>query len=671
MDFVKIEEKGKRIFAKFPKTRRFLKGLYQRTMFLFQNHNFKYVGDLKSIFPEDGFEYFYGYYDKSPWDKNNRFVLCLRVKNAYKTPDSTEKASIIVIDTLNNNSVNIIGETHCWNSQQGCMAQWLGPDYEKRIIYNDFRNNKFVSIIYNFEKKKEEKVLDLPVYDVSSDGKFALTLDFTRLHRLRKGYGYANIKETTRKEKCPDSTAIWKIDLINGTTSEIAKYTDFYNFETRPEMKNAEHKVNHIMISPNGKRFMVLHRWFKKGEKYTRLVTMNIDGTDMYNLSDDNFVSHCCWKNDKEILSFLRKKETGNHYYLLRDKSNNYKLLWPELNTDGHCTYSPDKDYVVTDTYPNRKRIANVFICDEEKNTFNKIISVISPFKYDNDNRCDLHPRWSRNGNKICIDSVHDGKKGIYLIDNPFFKNKNTNKKDFIIPKIIHSVWMGNGKKSDIVKKCEKSWETFANDYTIIEWNEQNFDLSQVPQYVKDAYKEKKWAFVSDYIRLKVLYDHGGIYLDTDMEFFKRIDNCLKYDGFFCTESNHTVSTAIIAAKPHAKWIKELLNEYNDLNFYNLDGTFNTIPNTKRVQLYLEKKYNYKRSSDIQKFDDGLIVFPSDYFSPLNCYDGRLKITSNTYGMHHYDNTWKSKKEKIKKKVLQFLTRIFGEEIRYKISKKV
>ncbi len=415
MNFVSIESKGKQLFAKFPKTRRFLKGIYQRVSYILSNNRIKSEGNILRVSPNNEYEYFYGYYDKSPWDITDKYILALQVKNAHKTPDSTEKAQIVVFDTTNNNKMEIIGTTHCWNTQQGCMAQWLGPDFKSRIIYNDFRNNKYVSVVYNFNSKKEEKVYDMPIYDVSKDGSFALTLDFSRLHRLRKGYGYANKKEDTRKEKCPDKTCIWKIDLHSGEISTVIKYTDLANFETRDEMIGAEHKVNHIMISPNGKRFMVLHRWFKHKEKFTRLVTMDIDGTKMYNLSDDNFVSHCCWKNNNEILSFLRKKETKDHYYLMKDKTNKYNEFWDELNTDGHCTYSQNGKYIITDTYPNRKRIANVYLCEEGKHS-KKIASVLAPFKYDNDVRCDLHPRWDHKNEKICIDSVHEGKKELYVI---------------------------------------------------------------------------------------------------------------------------------------------------------------------------------------------------------------------------------------------------------------
>lgn len=425
MNFVKIEATGKKIFAKFPRTRRFLKGIYQRCMYLISNEKIKSEGELIRISPDDA-EYFFGYYDKSPWDITDRYMISLKVKNAYKVPDSCEEAEIVVFDTLNENRVEIIGTTHCWNSQQGCMAQWLAPDFKFKIIYNDCRNGKYVSVVYNFKTKKEEKVYDMPIYDVDKNGKFALSLDFSRLHRLRKGYGYANLEEETKKELCPNKSCIWKIDLETGNISEVLKYTDLASFEIRDEMKGAEHKVNHIMISPNGKRFMVLHRWFKNNEKFTRLVTMNIDGTDMYNLSDDNFVSHCCWKNDNEILSFLRKKETGDHYYLMKDKTKEYKMLWSELNTDGHCTYSPDGKYVITDTYPNRKRLASVYLCNENDKTCYRLVRVLSPFRYDNDTRCDLHPRWNHKGDKICIDSVHDGSKQLYILNLSSEKNKNS-----------------------------------------------------------------------------------------------------------------------------------------------------------------------------------------------------------------------------------------------------
>lgn len=416
MGFVEIENMGKAALEQFPVIKRSAKRAYQLASVATSNEKIKSDGDIARVSPDDGFEYFYGYYDKSPWDATDRYMICIKAKQAYKSVAPKEPAIVGVIDTHDNNQFIQIGVTHSWNVQQSCMAQWVGPDFRTKIIYNDFRNGKYCSVIYNWENKTEERVLPLPVYDVARDGSFLLSLDFSRLHRMRPGYGYSNLPEVTKSELCPDKGCIWKVDVNTGEIEELFKYTDLAAFEPDESMVGAEHKVNHLMISPNGKRFMVLHRWFQNGRKHTRLVTVNVDKTEMYNLSDDVFVSHCYWKNDNEILSFLRKKDIGDHYYLMKDKTQEYQMFWPRLRTDGHCSYSPNGSLIVTDSYPNRKRMAFVYLCKEEQEQPVRIARVFSPFKYDNDCRCDLHPRWNRAGDKVCIDSVHEGKRGLYVI---------------------------------------------------------------------------------------------------------------------------------------------------------------------------------------------------------------------------------------------------------------
>lgn len=416
MGFLEIENAGKRALEQFPAVKRSCKRMYQLASVAASGERIRSEGEVIRISPEDGYEYFYGYYDKSPWDASDRFMITVKVKQAYKSVAPKEPGIVGVIDTENDNRFYEVGITHAWNVQQSCMAQWMGPDFGTRLIYNDCRDGHYCSVIYNFKEKKEERVLPLPVYDVARDGSFALSLDFSRLHRMRPGYGYSNLPEDTKGELCPDKTCIWKMDIPSGKVTSLFHYTDMAAFEPDESMEGAEHKVNHLMISPDGKRFMVLHRWFQKGRKHTRLVTVNVDKTEMYNLSDDVFVSHCYWKNNEEILSFLRKKETGDHYYLMKDKTQEYRMFWPELKTDGHCSYSPDGTMIITDTYPNRKRIASVYLCTEEDNRSRKIARVYAPFRYDNDCRCDLHPRWNRRGDKVCIDSVHEGRRALYVI---------------------------------------------------------------------------------------------------------------------------------------------------------------------------------------------------------------------------------------------------------------
>lgn len=408
-----IESSISSILNNYPRLKKVIKRIYQLVNYSI-SPKVKFEGNIKRISPKDGKEYFFGYYDKSPWDAFDRYMLCLRANNTTKSVAPKEQAEIILFDTQNNNSYEVIAKTNTWNVQQGCMLQWLGPDFSHKIIFNDFRNGRYCSVIMDLANR-EEKIIDMPIYSVSKDGKHALSLDFSRLHRLRKGYGYSNLIDLTKNEKCPNKPCIWYINLESGEVKPILKYTDFSNFEPKPEMNNAEHKVNHLMINPSGTRFMVLHRWIKGSKKYTRLVTANLDGTEMYNLSDDGMVSHCCWKNDTEILAFARKKELGDGYYLLWDRTQKYTKKWPSLCLDGHPSYSPDGKIVVTDTYPDRSRLAKIY-CIKDDNI--KIMAkVFAPFKYDNDVRCDLHPRWNRAGNKICFDSAFEGKRGLYVVE--------------------------------------------------------------------------------------------------------------------------------------------------------------------------------------------------------------------------------------------------------------
>ncbi len=419
MGLYEIENLAKRVLEPFPFVKKAGKRAYQYVGYALSDEKIKFDGDVRRVTPDDGCEYYFGYYDKSPWDAEDRRMIALKAKRTWKSVAPAEAAELVVIDTAEDNRVEVVARVHAWNVQQGCMAQWLGPDFSRYILFNDFRAGMYCAVVYDTAEKREDRVLPLPVYDVARDGSFALSLDFSRLHRMRPGYGYSNLPDATADQLCPDAPCIWRMELSDGQVTPLLKYTDFAAFEPDPTMQGAEHKVNHLMICPDGSRFMVLHRWFFKGRKHTRLVTANCDGTELYNLSDDGFASHSYWKNDQEILSFLRKRATGDHYYLMKDKSREYRELWPQLRTDGHCSYSPDGARVVTDTYPNRKRLASVYVCSDERNLAQRVARVFSPLRYVGDCRCDLHPRWNRAGDMICIDSVHEGRRGLYVIPVP------------------------------------------------------------------------------------------------------------------------------------------------------------------------------------------------------------------------------------------------------------
>ena len=415
-----LEQKINYQLNKYPWVKRGVKRCYQLAMYAI-SPKLKSEGDIIRVSPDDGAEYFFGYYDKSPWDASGRYMICMKAKNAWSEADPTDEAEILLIDTRAGNNVRKIATTRTWNVQQGCMAQWLGPDFSTHIIFNDVREGKYCSVVLNVVTG-EERVLPVPVYTVSVDGKTVLSLDFSRLHNLRPGYGYAALLENTKGVALPDAPCIWRLDVDTGDVKELFRYSDFAQFEPRAEMqgKGVVHKVNHLMLSPNGKRFMVLYRFFVGQRKFTRLITCNVDGTEMYLLSDDDMVSHCYWKNDEEIIAYERKKLGGNGYYLMKDKTQEYHRLWPQLSNDGHPSYCPtNNSLVVFDTYPNRARVQEVKIArdtDIEGNEIKVLAKVFAPFKYDNDTRCDLHPRWSRDGKQICFDACFEKHRGLYIV---------------------------------------------------------------------------------------------------------------------------------------------------------------------------------------------------------------------------------------------------------------
>jgi hypothetical protein len=367
-------------------------------------------------------EHFFGYYDKSPWCRSGRYILALEVKCASRNPRSNEEAAIGIIDTEDDYGFTTIGRTMTWNLQQGCMLQWLGPDFESRIIYNNIINGRYAAVIYNI-KTAETAVLKRSIYSVSGDGRRALSLNFSRLHRLRPGYGYSNLKDETAGEKAPSSDGIWLMDIEKDQASLLLSLKDAAVINPDPSMENSHHWFNHLEFNPEGERFSFLHRWNADNGRYSRLFTSDLNGKSIYCLADDQLVSHCCWKNNRQLLSWARVARSGDHYYLFTDLGKKNEIIGEgDLNEDGHPSYSPDGRYILADTYPDKLRMRRLIIYDTRNKRKYELGKYFAPFKYDFEYRCDLHPRWSRDGKMICFDSAHKGSRQMYIIANPLMK---------------------------------------------------------------------------------------------------------------------------------------------------------------------------------------------------------------------------------------------------------
>lgn len=415
----------------------------------------------KRIFktPKDS-NYFFGYYDKSPICINDNKHLSLRVNFDDRVPRWGDKADIGFFE-LNENDQTFqqICDTNIFNWQQANMLQWIG-DKHSEIAFNNLENNKYSSVIFNLSSGKKT-IFDIALYDVSNDSSYALCVDHERHHWVRRGYSYDGISNPYKKGNLIKDDGIYKLVFSNKSISKIIDISDLLNIKPIKSMNQASHFVEHIMISPNSKKFAFLHRWkLLSGDIYSRLYTCNHDGSNLYLLNDSGRMSHYCWIGNNQIFgwggisnSFSRIKKsgliahpilkplkliyksliksnpqdglsafstliTGDSYIKFDDLSaNQNKIPINKLNKDGHPSWNPNnKNLVLTDTYPDKNNEALLVLFNLENDEVTVIDSLKSLPDADNTPyRCDLHPKWSFSGQYISIDTMDSGERGIYV----------------------------------------------------------------------------------------------------------------------------------------------------------------------------------------------------------------------------------------------------------------
>jgi mannosyltransferase OCH1-like enzyme len=233
------------------------------------------------------------------------------------------------------------------------------------------------------------------------------------------------------------------------------------------------------------------------------------------------------------------------------------------------------------------------------------------------------------------------------------------------IPKKIHYCWFGNNPLPEEYKKNIESWKKYMPDYEIIQWNESNYDVNKIP-YTRYAYENKKWAFVTDYARLDIIYNYGGIYLDTDVEVLKSFDKLLDNDAFMGVENGNYVNTGLgFGAIPKHFGIG--LNKQIYENFV-LNNNYINLINCPEITTNLLKKYGAKLDGTIENIID-IKIYPIEYFCPMNYFTGVTKITNNTYSIHKYSMSWNTKLEKKQTNFTKKISKVIPNNISRKISK--
>jgi hypothetical protein len=235
-------------------------------------------------------------------------------------------------------------------------------------------------------------------------------------------------------------------------------------------------------------------------------------------------------------------------------------------------------------------------------------------------------------------------------------------KKTSMIPKIIHYCWFGHGPKPPFVDRCISSWHKHLPDYKIVEWNTNNFDYNYCP-YSREAYQMDKFAFVSDVARAYVLYHHGGIYLDTDVEIFKSFDHLLDHRSFWGFEAGKYIATSTIGAEKENELIKEYIGQYAGRRFLQSDGSLDLTTNVSIVTNILQQRGLILNDAQ-QVIGDDNIIYPQRYFSPYDSRTGVLSIHLDTIAVHYYSNTWNSTRWfRLKRMFKNFIAKIVGEKL--------
>lgn len=379
-------------------------------------------------------QHWFGYYDKWQVDPTGRYALGNEVDVFFRSPQEDDLLRIGLIDLENNNQWEEIGNSTAWSWQQGCMLQWI-PGSSTEVIWNDREGEGFVSRVYNI-KSGQTRTLPRPIYTLSSDGSFGLTVNFGRLQKMRPGYGYATSDKSKDWEKAPEEDGIFRVDLKTGESRLIISSAQLASLERElGSVAENFHWCNHLLISPSGNRFIFLNRsrdYLLDDEKrktknwnsdyVTRAITCNTDGSDLYVLNDSGNFSHFIWKGNNTITAWA-STEDGQEaaFYEFYDRSKRYqKLDHDNMPVNGHNTYVPNTNYewILNDTYPQGDgRMQTLYLYHIP--TKRKVIlgRFPKPEEFQGEWRCDLHPRCDQQGNRVFFDSTHDGdKRQMYMI---------------------------------------------------------------------------------------------------------------------------------------------------------------------------------------------------------------------------------------------------------------
>lgn len=367
--------------------------------------------------------HWFGYYDKLQFDPSSRRLLGMEVGFEHRSPRVDDAIRVGLVDLADGDRWIDLGGSRAWSWQQGCMLQWR-PGSDREILWNDRDGDRFVTRVLDVESGRS-RTLSRAVYTVAPNGRLAFGLDFARLQRLRPGYGYATARSPAREVPAPRDGGIWSLDLETGRDNLIVSVADILDVAPQPSFRGANHWFNHLLVNTDSTRLELLHRWAEPGGRWsTRMITMNLDGTDPVVVAGPGVVSHFIWRDPDHLLAWTQPPGREAGFWLIEDRTGRVEQVSGEgMTRDGHCSYLPGNRWILNDTYPDKNRFQHPFLFEVATGQRVSLGAFSSPAAYRGEWRCDTHPRSSPDGRFVCIDSpVGDSAAGglgrqLHLID--------------------------------------------------------------------------------------------------------------------------------------------------------------------------------------------------------------------------------------------------------------
>ena len=363
--------------------------------------------------------HFFGYYEKSPWNRSGHRILAHEVPFNDRPPNKDDSVQVGVVHLDDGDRFEPLAETHSWNWQQGAMLQWHPVEDEDRFFFNVRQNNTFRGVLHHVREGRLAE-FERPIYAVSSDGRTAFSLNFSRLHRWRPGYGYAGVQDPFSGQKAPSGDGLFTMDLVSDDSRLLVSLADLAQMTPIAGMADSAHWLNHVQVSPGGKRVAFFHIWRTSDTGWSvRLYSVNPNGSELIRVLDTGSISHYDWMDDDTLLVWARHPDGRERFLLCGVPDGSVGVFGEDvLNEDGHCSFSPDRRWILNDTYPDeydRRAIMVIRYSDGKRFDLERFYSPKD--KWWGEIRCDLHPRWGRDGTMVCVDSVHSGERQIYLVD--------------------------------------------------------------------------------------------------------------------------------------------------------------------------------------------------------------------------------------------------------------